>query len=87
VIPVDVKALDEQELVLNGDTSRVLEFLSRELDPLVECWLDLVRSSDVVRLAKSGDELEALLEELQLLARHGAGMGAPSRCRMRDARR
>jgi hypothetical protein len=64
VIPVDVKALDEQELVLNGDTSRVLEFLSRELDPLVECWLDLVRSSDVVRLAKSGDELEALLEEL-----------------------
>ena len=64
VIPVDVKALDEQELELNGDTSRVLEFLSRELGPLVECWLDLVRSSDVVRLAKSGDELEALLEEL-----------------------
>ena len=64
VIPVDVKALDEQELVLNGDTSRVLEFLSRELDPLVECWLDLVRTSEVVRLAKSGDELEALLQEL-----------------------
>jgi hypothetical protein len=64
VIPVDVKALDEQELELNGGTSRVLEFLSRELGPLVECWLDLVRSSDVVRLAKSGDELEALLEEL-----------------------
>ena len=64
VIPVDMKALDEQELELNGDTSRVLEFLSRELDPLVECWLDLVRTSDVVRLAKSGDELEALLQEL-----------------------
>ena len=62
--PIDLKDLDDNEVELNGDTARVLEFLSRELVPLIECWHDLVRKSDNVRFAKSAEELEAHLQEL-----------------------
>lgn len=59
VHPVDLPALDEQETT----GSRALELVSGEIKALVECWLDLVRSTQIL-LDKPEDELAAFLAQL-----------------------
>jgi len=48
VSPLDLRALDVQEVQESGDgDSTMLDIASHEMEPLLECWLDLMKKQSV----------------------------------------
>ena len=65
VSPLDLRALDVQEVQDSDGDSRMLDAASRELELLLECWLDLMQKQSLPHaLVETPEQLAQYLDRL-----------------------